>query len=137
MQYLSFVYLKNAKFFIISLKKFDEKLQHCGRVVSAAHTRGSRLSGLSSTFRKHGDDLLRCVAQKVTREVSSRWKRDSRTNTRLNLTELSSTLELPRPHTEGDRIRHLSGLAAPPPPFQPGMFRDTAPAVRIGSGRGK
>lgn len=32
-------------------------------------------------------------------------ERDSRTNLRLNLMELSSTLELPWPHAEGDGIR--------------------------------
>jgi len=64
------------------------------------------------------------ITRNVTSGTSVRAERDPRT--KLNLTELSSTLELPRSRGEGDGPRHLSGLAAPPPPFQSGVFRDTA-----------
>lgn len=82
-------------FFVIPLQKFDQKLQYCSRIGSCACTRGSRRCRLYyfTETRDTRDDIPRCDYAKRHSGTSVRAERDLRTE--LNLTELSSTLELP------------------------------------------
>lgn len=85
-------------------------------------------------FSETHDNVLRRITRGV-QETSVRTKRNPRTNARLNLTELSSTLKLLRLHT-----RKTGPNTYPASQHRLRLFSRACletPAVRIEAGRGK